>query len=209
MAQNTKKQGTPAKPANKPANNKTAAPADDLDDLDVDVDEDEEGDGDDASESSEANGKGASWKETMKLPPAKRVAVRLSNLVDRTQHQLDAMKSWTGEEQERARGIVEQVQQGLKDAAEVLAKIPDDWRPVRRAGGGGGTSTKNVELAPGTVIRITDKRVPEYDGVLEADQMKGIKVVEVRGNKVVAITPDGTRAMFARGHVCLDTTAAA
>lgn len=208
MAQNTKKQGTPAKPANKAANTKPST--DDLDDLDVDVDEDEEdnevetaddGDG-------ESNGKSASWKETMKLPPAKRVAVRLGNLVDRVQHQLDAMKSWTGEQQEAARAIVEQVQQGLKDGAEALAKIPDDWRPARAKGAGGGSSSKNVELKEGTLIRITDKRVPEYDGVLESDQMKGIKVVEVRGNKVVAITPDGTKAMFARGHVCLDTTAA-
>lgn len=204
MAQNTKK-NPPAKPATKLPPTTHAKPAsapvtkvEDLDDEDLDLD-------DGADEGSNgANGKGANWKDTMKLPPAKRMAVRLGNLVDRVQHQLDAMKSWAGEDQEAARAIVQQAQDGLKGAAERLAQVPDDWRPRRAAGGGGGSK---VELQPDDLVRITDKRMAEYTDIVSAECARGIKVVEVRGNKVVGLMSDGVRAMLPRGHVTLDTEA--
>lgn len=204
MAQPTNKKPSPAKPpAAKPAQAKPTT-VEDLDDEDLDGDTDDGDDG--ASASNGSNGKGASWKETMKLPPAKRVAVRIGNLVDRTQHQLDAMKNWKGEEQEAVRAIVVQAQDALKAAAERLAQIPDDWRPTRAAGGGGGSK---AEIEPGTVVRLTEKRAPEYADVIPEEHQRGIKVKEVRGNKVVCILADGMVAMIPRGHVTVDDAAAA
>lgn len=197
MAQNTKKQPTPAKPAGKPATTPTTNASADDDDLD---------DGDDLDAGAATNGSAGSWKDTMKLPPAKRVAVRLGNLVDRLQHQLDAIKSWSGGTQDEVRAIVLQAQDGLKAAAEKLALIPDEWRPSRAAGGGGGSK---VELEPGVLVMITEKRRPEYADVIEDANMRGIKVKEIRGNKVVCTLADGMIAMLPRGHVTVDVGATA
>lgn len=213
MAQkNANKNPTPAKPAAakpSPAKPASAPPVTKVEDLD---DEDEDLDGDlDADDAPKSDGNGAgkpaSWKDTMKLPPAKRVAVRLGNLVDRVQHQLDATKSWTGDVQDQVRAIILQAQDGLKAAAEQLAKVPDDWRPRRTAGGGGGSK---VELEAGTLVRITEKRLPEYQDIISGEAARGIKVLEIRGNKVVcAVNDNGNtiKAMLPRGHVTVDVEA--
>jgi hypothetical protein len=139
-----------------------------------------------------------------KLPVAKRVAVRLGNEVNRLTKQFDLVSKWPDNGSgavTRTKERLGEVLDGLKSACEALASLPDDYKPrVAKGKGGGG----KVDLLPGSMIRITDKRIGEYDGVLEPEQMRGIKVVEVRGNKVVALTNDGVKCMLARGHVCPD-----
>lgn len=209
MATPNNKKPTPAKntapaaakingtPKNTPV---TAAPKDkdaDLDDdLDDEVETGEKGEGGDAFN---------------KLPPAKRVAVRLGNEVNRLTKQFDTISKWPAHEGTDAVAMastaVGTALENLKKACEALTSLPETYRPrVAKAGKAGGASK---DLKPGDFVRITDKRKEEYVGVLEDDHMTGIKVIEVRGNKVVAITKDGVKAMFARGHVCLDETAAA
>lgn len=162
---------------------------DDIDDLDDDT--------------SDAGGEGVNFH---KLPPAKRVAVRLGNEVNRLQKQFDTVTKWPDhagtDAVSMAKESIGKALDGLKAACSALTSLPDEYRPrVAKAGKAG---TGKAELKAGDMIRITDKRQGEYEGVLEAAQMKGIKVVEVRGNKVIALTNDGVKAMFARGHVCLD-----
>lgn len=202
MAQNTKKAPPKLVHSNKSAN-KPVSSVEDLDDEDL---EEEDLEAAANGEANGANGHGPGWKDTMKLPPAKRVAVRLGNLVDRIQHQLDAMKSWTGEEQDRARAIVVQAQDGLKAAAEVLVGVPDEWRPTRSSKGGGGAK---AEVTAGSIVRITEKRLPEYADVISNECARGIRVKEIRGNKVVGVMSDGMVAMLPRGHVTIDTEAPA
>lgn len=137
-----------------------------------------------------------------KLPPAKKMAARIGNVVNRMEVYAGNVKNWPGDDLVNVRGSLDAAISGLKSAAEILAKLPDDYKP-RVAKAGKQTGGK-LELLPGSMIRITDKRMPEYEGVLEAEQMRGIKVVEVRGNKVIALTKDGVKAMLARGHVCPD-----
>lgn len=198
MAQNTKKNPTPATrpaPAQKPKPPTTVEDLDDEDDLD---------DGE-APTKADGDEKEQSWKETMKLPPAKRVAVRCGNLVDRVQHQLDAMKSWTGDVQEAARAKVLAAQDLLKEAAESLASVPDDWKPARSAKGGGGSAAK--ELVAGDVVKLTDKRRPEYTDIISDENAVGMTVKDIRGNKVVCVMKDGLVAMLPRGHVTIDAAA--
>lgn len=210
MATNNSKKPQPAqrpntnaaKPGQKPAPQQHAAPAkpaparDVDDDLDVDLAE--------TSEES-TSGDVADKVDFNKLPPAKRIAVRLGNEVQRLQKQFDAIKNWPdvagSDSVTKSRDNVAAGLACLKSAAEGLAGLPDDYRPrVAKSS----TSAKGRDIAPNDLVMITDKRREEYAGVLEPDQMTGIKVVELRGNKVVATTKDGMRAMFARGHVCLD-----
>jgi len=182
MATANNKKPTPAtKPV--PAKPTAAAPKADVDDI---------------TEEPEAK------DEFSKLPPAKRVAVRLGNEVNRLTKQADAIANWPTEATgavQRAKERVTEALDALKSAASALVTLPDDYRP--RVASAGKNNTK-IELLPGSLVRITDKRVGEYEGILEPDQMRGIKVIEIRGNKVVATTKDGVKAMFARGHVCPD-----
>jgi len=191
---------TPAKPANGRATAAPPKPADDLDD-------DDDLDADTASTDGKRGG-----SDFSKLPPAKRVAVRIGNEVTRLSKQAESIANWPAESTEGtkvydAKGWVASALELLKRSAEALASLPDDYKPrVAKASSKGGGSR---ELKAGDRIRITDKRMPEYEGVLEPNMMRGIEVVEIRGNKVIARTPDGMKAMFARGHVCLDDQPAA
>lgn len=201
------KPSTPAKPATKtppavakkPTSAPTEAPDDDIDDDDID------GDPEDGASS------GPSWKATMKLPHAQRVQVRLRNVLVRIEKQHTPMKKWPGEPPAAAVLALDTAVASINTAIKELAKLPADWRPaIARAAGSGGAD--KAELKTGDLVRITDKRKEEYEGVLEPEMMVGIKVLEVRGPKVIgeATAKDGTtlRCMLSRGHVCLDQQAA-
>lgn len=142
-----------------------------------------------------------------KLPPAKRVSVRLGNEVQRLTRQAESISNWPGDALLGIRSSLSDALTNLKLAAEGLASLPDDYKPRVAKASSKGWGSK--ELKAGDKVRITDKRVAEYEGVLEPELMRGIEVVELRGNKVIAKTSDGMRAMFARGHVCLDEEATA
>jgi len=134
-----------------------------------------------------------------RLPPAKRVMVRVRNTVERFEKRLGQIKNWPGAEAAAARDNLAAGLAAFKTAMDALASLPDDYRPSLRG-------SAKVEIEAGTLVRLTDARKAEYDGVVEPDCMSGIKVLEVRGNKVVTIMRDGTKAMFPRGHVTVDTS---
>jgi hypothetical protein len=144
-----------------------------------------------------------------KLPLVKRVALRVSRAAEMAQNQLDKIKSWPGDTLTGPGHAINDVRTALASAIDALkhestalASLPDDFKPRTPKGQGSKT-----ELLPGSFVRITDKRVGEYEGVLEPAQMRGMRVTEVRGNKVFVMFKDGdkeVRGMFARGHVCPD-----
>lgn len=206
MAQNTKK--SPPKLVHSKPSTKPVSTVEDLDDEDLE-NEDLEDDDDSDAPTNGANGTAhtSKWKETQKLPPAKRVAVRLGNLVDSLQKQLDSMKNWDGDVQTQARANVAAAQDALKSAAEALVTVSDDWRPARAARGTGGAA--KAEVTAGSIVRITAKRLPEYADVISDECSRGIKVKEIRGNKVVGVMSDGMIAMLPRGHVTIDSEAPA
>jgi hypothetical protein len=188
------KKPAPAQPPTAKTNGKAQDADDDLDD-DVEVDETEASDDDDK----ETPG----WQKTQRLPPAKREAVLLANLVAKLARRQETIANWP-EESKPAKEALEQASACLKTAADALAKLPDSFKARIPA-----SKSSKAELEAGSIIRITDKQLPNYDGILDADQVTGIKVTEIRGNRVVATTPDGAKVIFARGHVCLDETASA
>ena len=188
---NNNKRPTPAKsPALKSV--KARATSDDLDDDDLD---------DDAPKGKKEN----SDARLRKLPFAKRINVKLSNLTARLERLSDKVEGWQdgdGAPMEAMRRRMAQVLVDLEQLTNEFGAVPASYIP--RAPRVKGTSSVKADLVAGSLIRITDKRAPEYDGILEPAQLRGIKVIEVRGNKVIALTSDGIKAMFARGHVCLD-----
>lgn len=224
---------TPAKPT--PAAKPAPAPEPDLDDDDDidgdgdddgggDIDGDDGGDSDDAFDNTDApglptsaaapaNGDGARGESTNEkykkllrsLPQAKRRGVLIGNLYDRVGRQGIEIASWEGAELQDVRDKLASAQRLLGEARTVLDALPEGYRPhsTRVAGSGG------REVKDGDVVRITDKRRGEYEEILSADQMTGMQVKSIRGNRVVVMMKaedggDPIQAMFPRGHVCHD-----
>lgn len=203
MANNSKKPGpaprpTPAKASSAP---QPELDEDDLNDEGDEADDDEE----DGGPSVNGNGKPISngrrkWMATQKLAPSKREAVLMGNLVNKLMRREDIIKDWSVPGGIAAKASISEALDHLKAAAQALAGIDPAWRPVTAR-----TSSSNAApLEAGAVVKITDKRRNEYAGVIPDEAMVGIKVKELRGNRVVVVMNDGVQAMFPRGHVCLD-----
>lgn len=131
------------------------------------------------------------------LPPAQRVAVKISLLVDKLQEQLDIIKGWDGTDQETAYLKAVTGVDFLKDAAVVLTKIPHNWRPGKSA---------PREVGPGSIVKITGKRYPLYQDVISAELARGIRVDKLLGNsRLLCTLTSGLAIILPRGHVAADT----
>jgi hypothetical protein len=199
----TKKNPAPAQPPTKPAAKAAPAP-DPVDDLEEDLEE-TEGEDDHDDDDGEPNGaKSRNWLKTQRLPAPKREAVLIANIVNKTTRRAGVIEDWPGDELVGIRKHLAQAIDGMKAAADALAKLPDSYKarvPHARKSGG-------AELAPGTLVRITEKQAETYKGVIEDEQFTGITLLEVRGNKVVLRLPgDGEKIIIPRGHVTLDADA--
>jgi hypothetical protein len=192
-------------PTTKPAAAKPAAPppaAEPDEDLDTDVDDSDDDDGAPAGDGETAAAKKRNWMATQRLPAPKREAVLVANLVNKLSRRLDTITNWPGPEMDEVRKSMQTAIDSMKDASQGMAKLPESYKAKVPASSG-----PAKELKPGSIIRITEKKVSDYEGILEPEQMRGIKVIELRGNKVVAQAGD-LKVMLARGHVALDTEAA-
>jgi hypothetical protein len=203
MANNSKKPGPAPRPT--PVKAAASAPQPELDEDDLgDEGEDEDEDDDEDSGGAAVNGKPISngrrkWMATQKLAPSKREAVLMGNLVNKLLRREDIVKDWNVPGGQVAKAEIAEALDHLKAAAQALAGIDPAWRPVTAR-----TSSSTAPLEAGAIVKITDKRRNEYAGVIPDDAMVGIKVKELRGNRVVVIMNDGVQAMFPRGHVCID-----
>jgi hypothetical protein len=198
----TKKNPAPAQPPTKPAAKAAPAP-DPVDDLEDEVD-DAEGDLEDEDDGEPNGAKSRNWLKTQRLPAPKREAVLIANIVNKTARRAGVIEDWPGDELVGIRKQLSAAIDSMKAAADALAKLPDSYKarvPHARKSGG-------AELAPGSLLRITEKQLETYKGILEDDQLSGIKLLEVRGNKVVLMLPgDGGKIIIPRGHVTLDADA--
>ena len=195
----------PVAPARRPVafkpTAKVTAPADfDEDDLDT-GDEDED---DDTEVETSATTKKA------RLPGHKRMANRIGRIADRLVPYADKVGGW-GSTRDLDMGKVQQaVLDGiaaLRQASDALDALPASYTG-HIAKAKGSTKANGRALAAGTLVRVTDKQIEDYTTVLTATQMRGMTVVELRGNKVFVRTTDGCVGMFPRGHVCVDLEAA-
>jgi len=148
------------------------------------------------------------WKKMNALPAAKRIQIRVANVSDRLARLVDDTTGWQGMDAFQPSLLTAE----LKDLATKVAQIglafggaPDGYKPTAARAG----KAPKGEIVVGSLIRLTDKQAPNYAGALEPAQMVGIKVLEVRDNKLVALTNDGVKMLISRGHVCLDAATAA
>lgn len=58
---------------------------------------------------------------------------------------------------------------------------------------------KPSPITVGSVVDVREKRIGKYTDLLTADEMKGLKVVMVKGNKLLCETAGGIRVFLPRG----------
>jgi hypothetical protein len=198
MATATNKRPAPAKsPAQLKAVPKPAKP-DDLDNDDLDDDDDD----DDVDGNADA---GEAPTLFRRLPKHIQISVRLNNGADRLIKYTSKIDNWLADEA----GLVAETQSvlrtalaSLKTAAELLVKLPDDYKSrARKAGKGKGVH--KGEMAVGTVVRITDKALAEYEGMEDFDPT-GLVTMSPSAPRIWCKTKDGAKALIPRGHLTVD-----
>lgn len=122
------------------------------------------------------------------LPIARQVETKVRNALHRTEGLVKLMARWPLD----AFDAVEKLKSAHDDVLAVLEKIPDTFKPPR---------APRAELTPGTTVRLTERAIPLYDGILEANETRGLEVVKVAAGRVACKTVNGSKILFPRGHV--------
>lgn len=139
-------------------------------------------------------------KPGLNLPPGKKASVQIEKTLEKLQKLVERTDKWAKDDA----GLVEEATSTLRrgvaclhESSDAFKGLPDDYktRTARWAGG-------QQLLEPGQTVRITEKRVADYDGILG---LENLQVVETRGSKVVVLDPNGPsgpeRAIVPRGHL--------
>jgi len=83
----------------------------------------------------------------------------------------------------------------LQALVEDIHDLPETWTPNKV----GGASTPR--LAPGDIVRIHEKRRAAFEGLLEADELDGLRVVKIVGKRLVCKTESGVKLTLAANVV--------
>jgi len=133
-----------------------------------------------------------------KLPIARQFERKIDNVAKRWHNLVRKTGGWAP----TLAAAMADVEEMIKEAAKQMKAVPDDFAAPKGSGSGGG---KAIEV--GTLICITDKARPKYEGVLEKDEYENLKVLVIHGNKIRVRTHGGdvskgaTVLALPRGHV--------
>lgn len=144
-------------------------------------------------------------KRLAKLPPHRRVAVKLANARARfAKIGIGRMAGWDKDPESpaaKAKAAFASVVANIDEAIGAIEAIPDDWKPAGKPAGKGKSASK-VEIVDGTPLAITDKQLANYKGMLDDDAyLQQLKAKEVRGTRVLCETPTGEKLLINRGHL--------
>lgn len=141
------------------------------------------------------------------LPPAKREASKIDNVITRLGKFVDEFSSWRDLPAEIPDAIKEAVE-ALKESRDSLNKLPEDYQPIekrsRRSGGGGKSA-----FAVGCVCRVKPKLLGEgekYEDIADdAESTTNLKLVKITdGGKLIVKTRNGDGAKLRFGKTDLE-----
>lgn len=106
--------------------------------------------------------------------------------------------------------LIQMADTNLKQAIELLERIPASYKPERRLGGAALTKATAAGglIEAGTVVTIREKRRAGYADDLTVAEMTALTVTEIRKNKLVCTTPGGAKVFIPRAHVAKATAEA-
>jgi len=120
--------------------------------------------------------------EAAKIPPAKKAAIKIANVIVRAV----GLEGRFGGYTEEMKTALQNARKWLETAKGLAEKLPADFRPAKRSGGGA------VTLAVGSKVTLREKRRETYAGLLSAEEQKaGVEVVSLHGPMVALKTEKG------------------
>lgn len=93
-----------------------------------------------------------------------------------------------------AKKKTEEAQALLIAAADLLAKVPQDWRPSKNR-----KADETVEVVVGSVVGVREKFLKEFEGM--GVELTDLEVVGVNGNNIAVKSTDGSRLFFKRAQL--------
>lgn len=78
--------------------------------------------------------------------------------------------------------------EALHEAAVGYEALPTGWQPLKSEG-----VQREAKFGVGDMVDIHAKRRSNYDGLLDADEMTGLRITKVAGKRLVVQTESGTR----------------
>lgn len=130
-----------------------------------------------------------------KLPVHRRVERQLKIAAKRWATFVRLTKGWSPD----IDIAVNEVAEDITAALQAISKLPDNFVPPRRAGGGAGAGP---QLVIGSLANITEKATTRYKDVLEDGDLKNLELLKIAGGKkLVFRTQSGDRVIIPRGHV--------
>lgn len=134
-----------------------------------------------------------------KLPPARRLERKIANAVKRWGNIAKLAKGWDA----KLDTALADVGELMGDVVKSSAALPDDFAPPAKKGGGGGGGTGPRSVVVGSIVSLTDRAKPKYDGILEPTEMTNLKVLVMINGKVRCRTEENTTIALPRAHVML------
>jgi hypothetical protein len=139
-----------------------------------------------------------------KTPVTRKMEIRLNMNVKRLGAVSDKLSKWKADHGigDAAKLVASAITQ-LEEAAELLSEVPADFVPYSFAG------TPKAQVAIGSMVRVTDKRIPEYEEVLKENEMRDLTVLEERGKRLLVFSKSSqTKFLINRAHLMVQETAA-
>lgn len=81
----------------------------------------------------------------------------------------------------------------LAALSEEIAELPADWKPAGSTSGAASTP----RFAVGDIVAVHPKRRDSFAGLLEANELDGLRIVKIVGKRCVAQSESGTRLTLA------------
>ena len=123
------------------------------------------------------------------------VALKAHQRVTKSLKAVLAIPSGTNSAIDAIQENVKQAMHSLDLAQLALAALPETFAPSGAKSSGGGS------IAVGSLVAIRAKRLPEYEGLLSAEDLASLTVINVKGAKLALKTAGGNTLLMPKAHV--------
>lgn len=91
----------------------------------------------------------------------------------------------------------------LRAVSGEIGELNGDWKPTKVAGRG---EPREAKFREGAIVRLVEKHRPQYEGLIEVDEMTGLRVDKVQGKNVRVVTESGVKMFLPANRLEADGT---
>jgi len=149
------------------------------------------------AQSNEKKEKAAKEKKDQ-LPFGKRFAVVVAKTEERFTKAMKKVAALPDETHEKAKEAKQQLQfivGAFGALKERLNALPDDFSPK------GAKSEGGSRIEVGGTVTVREKKRADYDGLIDAKELEGMKVLAIKGNKALVQVASGSKIFMPKSHL--------